>query len=327
MGNRIFALNLRRVIPILLILACLPIGGCDRQKRRSSWPAATETLRPASEVVHIRLEKIPSGIRETPYLGIRAETGKGSALLLVDTGTSLTLLRESLRGDLNLSKRTRAVNEAVDGQPTDIFLTSSLRAGPFEFTNEAVAFLPDERIDALTKNSGNRIDGILGATLLNRGEIEIRGGENSLTIRPFDRSVLTKETPTVPLIFIPDSNTYAIHLSAAGVGGCRLLFDTGTNVGLVLDEHRPLARKVMESPQVGLWNYESVHGAHEVRVYNLAFDISGTDLIFPAGSAVCVDSRRKGPLDGVVGAPAVWKTPIVILNRQREAASFLNTEP
>ncbi|MCA9432520.1 MAG: retropepsin-like domain-containing protein [Candidatus Omnitrophica bacterium] len=320
-----------RIRPLLwgsmasLLLGTFLVTSCALPKRQArSWNQMNTEIELAREEVQIRLEKIPSGVKDAPYAGIRAQTRDGAILLLVDTGTSVTLLRESVRDKLKVSKLSRARLESEDSDSERrLYTTSSISVGPLEFTNEAVTFLPDDQVDGLSRNAGRRVDGILGATLLRRGEIEFRGPENELVIRPFDRSKIKVDNSSLPLIFIPDSNTYAIPLRTETGMGSRLLLDTGTNVELVLDEHRPLARKVMESTQTGTWNYDSVHGSHEVRVFELPFGILGPGISFPKGRKVCVDSRRDGPLDGVIGIPVFWRTSRILLNSKMEMASFV----
>ncbi len=316
--------SVRRAPPLLgmtVILSVLLLSiGCFLPKRQGSqWPV----MELASEEVQIRLERIPSGVKDAPYMGIRALTRTGSVLLLVDTGTSLSVLRESLKPELKVSRLSRQTVETEgEGETRDFYTTSSLRVGPLEFTNEAVSFLPDQEVDALTQNSGVQVDGLLGATLLKRGEIEFRGPEGEMVIRPFDRSKIKADDRSLALIFLSKSNTYAIPLQTESGQGSRLLLDTGTNVELILDAPRPLARKVMESDPVASWNYRSIHGVHQAQIFELPFSLSGPGIIFPKGRRVCIDTQRESPLDGVIGVPIFWKTPKILLNTQAELVSF-----
>ncbi len=310
-------------LPFIVVAVAIS-GGCEFPRRQSSsWPQMNQRMPPAQEEVQIRLEKIPSGVKESPYAGIRVLTRNGSILLLVDTGTSTTLLRESIRPSLKLSKLSKTRIDGSNGDETQsLYSTSSLRVGPLEFTNETVAFLPDDQMDRLTRKSGRGVDGILGATLLSRGEIEFRGPEGELVIRPFDRSKIKADDRSMPLIFIPKTNAYAIPLRTETGQGSRLLLDTGTNVELILDEQRPLARRVMTTRPVGTRNYDSISGSHQVRLFTLPFSINGPGVTFPAGGIVCVDSQGNEPLDGIIGIPLFWRTPRILLNRQAELVTF-----
>jgi len=283
-----------------------------------------EHVTTASREITAPIRPLPSGFSDVPYIGLELGIPGKNLLLLLDTGTSVTLLRESLRTDVDLRKVTEGQIEPGDGDSgkQTIYFTSSMDLDGFQLRNEPITFFSDERFEYLAQGSGTRIDGILGCSVLKRGEIEIDGPQKLLTIRPFEEGRITSLPSRVPLIFIPDSNSYAVPLESDSENQGRFLLDSGTNAALILARDSRLGKEARKTPPLSSTECRTWHGTYSVEVHSLPTALALGKYLFKSESRVFVEERSDSRLKGSIGVPIFWNCSRVVLNHEEQLAAF-----
>src|SRR3990172_5672444 len=78
-------------------------------KRATTWPTLVTKMNQVGKEAAVPIEEIGAGsLGKVSYIGAKVEFGDRTLLLQIDTGSSLTLLRESLRSTLNARPVSRA---------------------------------------------------------------------------------------------------------------------------------------------------------------------------------------------------------------------------
>lgn len=322
-GDHIGTTRVRGLVLWVFAWACL--SSCSSlQPKATTWPEVLERLPPTREEVALPLVEIPSGSTDSPFAGVRAKRGDRDLLLQIDTGSSVTVLRESLRRDLRLRPMGKAEAEGFGAESTeqDLHWTSSLALGDLALKAEPVTFLADSKFDQLPKVTPTRVDGILGASLLQRGEIEFDGPNRRLIIRPFEKSTLGSNRDSIPLVHYENLNGYVVPLETGERSRVRFLLDTGSNAPLIFEEGHNLGSRIKATPSIGKSECSTFRGTYTLEAYRLPFPLGLGGYRFQPGLTVYVESRIDPSLDGTIGAPAIWGCKRVVLNRSLERAVF-----
>lgn len=318
-----------------LLLACLfglLVGAsCSPYKRIPlTWPELNKRLDPVRREFQVPIVPIAAAGQPVPYLGLPIQAGNRELVFQWDTGSSVTLLRESLRKSLKLTRvgQAEVVNAPEGEEPQSIFATSDLRLGDFRLREEFVAFLPDQQFDTFSSRFTPRVDGILGASLLHRGEAEIRGPSETLVLRPFGSSPeTTPPQQTVFLIHIPDINGFAVPVDVEGSRSRRFLFDTGSNAEFIIDANTELGQKLRATPPVAQIPCRTIWQTYPLELYRLPFAMILAGRKIEPGTQVLVENRTDKRLAGSLGVPVVWSSERVILNRRLERATIVPSSP
>jgi hypothetical protein len=309
----------------LLAFSCSPT-----KNQPTNWNQLLEQFNTVQNEVRVPVHLIATRFKETPFAGIWVDTEARPLLLLLDTGAGTTVLRESHRNLLDLNEFGQVAAEGGVGRPATtnlaFYTTSSLSLNGFPLQNETVAFMDDREFDEIGKNSGKTIDGLLGATLLQRGEIDLDVPARVLTLRSFDKNQVEQSQYSIPLVHFPDKNGYAIPLTNQEGKTGRFLLDTGTNAVLVLNEKRPFGQAAVRSQSIGNLDFQTLHGEGSVSFYGLPGALFMRGRVFAKGTPVAV-APRDDRLEGTVGIPLVWSSRRVILNHRKELAAFDPIDP
>jgi hypothetical protein len=283
-----------------------------------------EKMNEVKQETRLPLRRIPSGRSGVDFIGVEVQSRERPLLMLVDTGTSLSILRESVREEVRLKKLTQGetVEPFAQRDTATVYSTSSLFIGGEALGSEPVTFLPDERFDGLTHNDGSKIDGILGATLLARGEVEFDALEMAMRVRPFRDARIGKGPHTVPLLVIPDLNGFTVPLETEDGSVFRFILDTGTNADLILAEESDLGKKAKELGETGSSNCRTLRGENLVGSHPLPVPLQIAGHRFERGATVFVQPSAEPRFDGSLGIPIFWASERVILNREQGLVSF-----
>lgn len=305
--------------PASAVFSLTLLGACAiLQNQPRNWEPVLRNVRQVQNEVRLPIQPIPSGRSGIDFIGVEVQSQERPLLALLDTGTSLTILRESVRPEVRIRKVTKG--EGTDGfeeqLPTTIFSTSSLYVGGEALESEPVIFLPDEQFDSLTRAEGRKIDGILGATLLSRGEVEFDPRERTLTIRPFGAGRLEEGPHTVPLLKIPDLNGYTVPLETEEGRRARFILDTGTNADLILAEESDLGKKAKQVGASGSTQCRTLRGENLVGSHPLPLTLRIATQRFEKGIPVFVQPRPEPRFEGSLGIPVFWASERVILNQE-----------
>jgi hypothetical protein len=274
------------------------------------------------EETRIPLKLLPSGQQSVPFFAVQAQCKDRNLLLLVDTGTSVTLLRNTHQERMKLKQVSQAETN-TQGSPTlSVFSSSSLRLGEFHLEGETVAFLSDDQFDSLERETGVPVDGFLGATLLRRGEVEFNVPDKMLVIRPFDRSEVEDSPFSVPFVSIPDSNGYVIPLKDRDGSQGRFLLDTGTNAALTLATDCPLGQAAQKAGASGYNECRSLQGKHTFECYPLPAELTLPGYAFRKGLRVYLVPEVDPRIEGTVGMPVFLDSNRVLLNHKLQLAAF-----
>ena len=289
-----------------------------------TWPPLIERMSEVRQEIQVPFKRIPSGRSGIDFVGVEVQSRERSLLLLVDTGTSMTLLRESVRLELRLEKTTQgeSVEPFEESTRMTIYSTSSLFIGGEALESEAVAFFPDKRFDGLTHGDDRPIDGILGATLLARGEVEFDMVGGTLAVRPFDSSQVEGPSNTVPLLSIPDLNGFTVPLQTGEGRIVRFILDTGTNADLILAAESELGKRAIERGETGSSTCRTLRGENLVGSHPLPEQLIIAGHSFDAGLPVFVQPRPEPRFEGSLGIPVFWASSRVILNQVLGLAYF-----
>ncbi len=311
----------------ILILSGILVCSCTSlPKRSASWPSLAAKMTGAKKEVSIPLVEIGTGpLGKVPYIGVQAEYGDQPLLLQIDTGSSLTLLRESLRTSLSARQVSNAEVLGATGNMAEetLYRTSSLSIGGFHLKNEIVAFLPDKQIDALGRREfKQKLDGVLGASLLHRGEVEINTEKKMLIVRPFEDAQAQSLSNKTAMVWVPDMNGFAIPLEVGSDRSVRFLLDTGTNAEIIFDSEGVYGERIQASVPIGSAECGSIRGTYQVKAYWLPFPVSVAGRRSEPGTRVYVESREDHRHAGSVGIPLIWAYKRVILNAQQQTAAF-----
>lgn len=276
--------------------------------------------------ISVPLEEIGTGpLGKVPYIGVKAEYGDQPLLLQIDTGSSLTLLRESLRTGLSARQVSSAEVMGATGDlaKQTLYRTSSLSLGGLHLKNEIVAFLPDKQMDALGRQQfKEKIDGVLGASLLHRGEVEFDTLKKTLLLRPFDQAQAQSLPTRIPMVWVPDLNGFAIPLEVGSDRSVRFLLDTGTNAEIIFDSEGVYGNRIQSTVPIGTAECRTIRGTYQVKAYWLPFPVTIAGKRSEPGTRVYVESRDDHRHAGSVGIPLIWSNKRVILNAQQQTASF-----
>jgi hypothetical protein len=294
------------------------------KKGPATWPTLMDRLTTVDREMTVPLVEIPSGAGMASYMAVKVKGEKREYLLQVDTGSSLTLFRESVAKELHLKRvgRGEIVGLPDGDNHAEVCLTSSLSLGEFRLKEETAASMPDVRFAGFEKISGIRVDGILGASLLHRGEVEINGASRTLTLRPFSQSAIQNSQKTVELLPIHDLNGFAVPLDVNFDKPGRFLLDTGSNAELIFDGAGRFGRKIKSTHSIGSEECCTIRGSYPVPAYRLPFPMILGGRRFDPGSRVYVEDRQDHRLEGSIGTPIFWSSRKVILNVKQERASF-----
>lgn len=108
------------------------------------------------------------------------------ALLIVDTGASETVIDQASAERLGVSftgDAHQAVGCGIAG-PADRATINSLNMGPIELSDVNVYVFDLSQVnDALEAKTGTRVDGVIGADLLKRGEAIIEYAQGTLHLK------------------------------------------------------------------------------------------------------------------------------------------------
>ncbi|MCG3196244.1 MAG: hypothetical protein GHCLOJNM_00716 [bacterium] len=310
---------------VLWVFAWACLSSCSSlQPKATTWPEVLERLPPTREEVALPLVEIPSGATESPYAGVRVTCGGNDLLFQIDTGSSVTVLRESLRRDLRLRPMGKAEAEGFGAESTeqDLHWTSSLALGDLALKAEPVTFLADSKFDQLPKVTPTRVDGILGASLLQRGEIEFDGPNRRLIIRPFEKSTVQDSQNWIQLAHYENVNGYVVPLETGERSRVRFLLDTGSNVPLIFEEGQNLGARIKETHSIGESECSTFRGTYTLKAYRLPLPLGLGGYRFQPGLTVYVEPREDPSLDGSIGIPVIWSCKRVVLNRSLERAVF-----
>jgi hypothetical protein len=282
-------------------------------------------LAPAGREVKIPLVEIASGPGMKPYLGVDAAAPGQSLLMQIDTGSSLTLLRESLKKKIKLKQVSRAeiVDLPAGTNQHDVFLTSSLSLGGLVLEDEPVCLVPDSHFDAFSQVAQKHLDGVLGASLFHRGEVEVQPASGTLYIRPFSQSILQKGPYAVQLLYVPDLNGFAVPMEPDKGRPSRFLLDTGSNAEIIFDEESQLGRQIKATPSIGNSRCRTFRETYDVPSYRLPLNLSLAGLRYERGTIVHVAKRRDSRLEGSLGIPLLWSCDRAIFNQHLEQVAFL----
>ncbi len=312
----------------ILALCGILIGSCTTTipKRASSWSELVIKMAGTGKEVSVPLIEIGTGpLSKAPYVGVKAEYAGHQLLLQVDTGSSLTLLRESLRTGLSARPVSHAEVQGATGSlaKQTVYRTSSLSLGDLRLKNEVVAFLPDTQIDALgRKEYKEKLDGVLGASLLHRGEVEFNTVQKTLTIRPFEDAQAQSLPVKIPMVWIPDLNGFAIPLEVGSDRSVRFQLDTGTNAEIIFDSGGTYGERIEATIPIGTAECRTFRGTYQVKAYWLPFPVSIAGRRCEPGTRVYVESRDDHRHAGSVGMPLVWANKRIILNAHQQTAAF-----
>ena len=274
------------------------------------------------EETRIPLKLLPSGRPNVPFFAVQAQCKDRNLLLLVDTGTSLTLLRDTHQERMKVKQVSQA-EANTKGSPTlPVFSSSSLSLGEFQLEGETVAFLSDDQFASLVRETGVPVDGFLGATLLRRGELEFNIPDKMLVIRPFDRSQVEDSPCAVPFVPIPDRNGYAIPLKDSDGSPGRFLLDTGSNAALTLAADRPLGEAAQKAGAFGRNECRSLQGNQTFECFPLPVELSLPGYAFQKGLRVVLIPDEDPRIEGTVGMPLFLDSNRVLLNHNLQLAAF-----
>jgi hypothetical protein len=312
----------------ILCFCGILIGSCTTplSKRSASWPELVTEMTGVGKEVSVPLVEIGTGpLGKVPYIGVKAEYGGQPLLLQVDTGSSLTLLRESLRSSLSARPVSNAEVLGATGSMAEqsLFQTSALSLGDLHLKNEIVTFLPDTQIDALgRKEYKEKLDGVLGASLLHRGEVEFNTVQKTLTVRPFDQSQAQSLQVKIPMVWISDLNGFAIPLEVGSDRSVRFILDTGTNADIIFDSGGVYGERIEATVPIGSAECRTFRGSYQVKAYWLPFPVSIAGKRSDPGTRVYVESRDDHRHAGSVGIPLIWSNRRVVLNAHQQTAAF-----
>lgn len=311
----------------ILSLCGVLIGSCTTfPKRTASWPELATRMTGTGKEVTVPMVEIGTGpLGTVPYIGVKAEYGGRPLLLQVDTGSSLTLLRESLRTGLSARPVSHAEVLGATGSLAEqsLYRTSALSIGDLKLKNEIVAFLPDAQIDALgRKEYKEQLDGVLGASLLHRGEVEFNTIQKTLTVRPFDEAQAQNLPIRIAMVWISDLNGFAIPLEVGSDRSVRFQLDTGTNAEIIFDSGGTYGQRIEASTSIGTAECRTFRGTYQVKAYWLPFPVTIAGRRSEPGTRVYVESRDDHRHAGSVGMPLIWANKRVILNAHQQTAAF-----
>jgi hypothetical protein len=245
-------------------------------------------------------------------------------VLIFDTGSSSTLLRSSLR------KKAKSVRCAVCDLPapgtsreaTPVYRLPRFQIGDLDLAEEPVIYLPDASFDCIESISGMHIDGILGASLLWRGELDFRGPEKAFYIRPFEQSTIDSHPACVPLGYSHDVNSYLVRLEerkSPGEGKAwwgRLVVDTGSEPALQIEPTSVWGRELVD--------WSTVQGQASIsspqlpepflsKMYPLKRDLTLSSIQFPNGTTVHVrDTASSEQQFDIIQRGLAPQTPLLL---------------
>lgn len=283
-------------------------------------------MAPAESEIIVPLVGItPGEKKQSPFIGFRVDCGNKELLLQLDTGSSVTLIRKSLQKELRAKAFARGEIVTASGASTEqtIYTTSRLKLGDFVLRDEVVAFVPDAEIDALGRRSGaERLDGVLGASLLHRGEIELATEKSQLILRSFNAAQVHGIKTRVPLVWVSDNNGFVLPLEVGSDRSVRFLLDTGSNSSLIFDSNGVYGKKIESTPSIGTAECRSLRGTYIIKAYRLPFPVNIGGHTFDTGSTVFVEKRQDGRHAGSIGTPFLLTYRRILFNAREQTVGF-----
>ena len=262
----------------------------------------------------------------SPYLVVGVETEENPVNLIVDTGSPLSVVRDSLRKSLEaeLVGHSPQLEAGKYEMVREVYRTSSLRLGGVRLVDEPVVFLPDEAFDRF---GFSEFDGVLGATLLSRGVVEIETETHRIRLYPFDKGPEVDRKHSITMVHLWDLNYFVFALNTEQGGMGRFVLDTGTNYDLALKKSSTLAQRAMESERIEVWGLQDLMGFQKVPIYSLGENLTNSGLFYPKEMTVPVVDYESLPIDGMVGVSLVWNSKKVVLNAKEELVHIETREP
>jgi Aspartyl protease len=179
-------------------------------------------------------------------------TVEGTArTLIVDTGSSYTLLRQSLFATMVSDGRSQislTVSTATGAAQGSVARTHTLSVGAAQASGSPVGSVPDDEVDDLATEIGGSVDGMLGGSFLRAFYTTVDYGGQQLSLYPFvTADPLADEFDRVGVFLAENGDGYvvaqAVEPSEEGLVGEVLVDVDGTPVaGLDPDQADRLLR-------------------------------------------------------------------------------------
>jgi hypothetical protein len=301
-------------------------------------------MEPVSNEVCVPWVELPSSsLGKDPFLAVNVQCGERMLLFQIDTGSSVTVLRESLRSLVDAHPVSRAEIMGPSGNPTEqtLYTTSSLNLGGMALKNEVLVVFPDQQLDALlggpsiptasaeagrisADHTSHQIDGVLGATLLQRGEVEFNQPLKTLIIRSFENSLMSTLRLRLPMVWDDALNGFGIPVEVGSERNRRFILDTGTNAEIIFDSEGQYGKLIQQTKPIGSAQAKTIRGNYLLEIYRLPFPVTVGAQRYEPGAPVYVEKRSLHRHTGSVGIPLIWGHKRVVLNLQQQ---FLGVEP
>ncbi|MBW7939102.1 MAG: clan AA aspartic protease [Candidatus Omnitrophica bacterium] len=312
---------------VLIALFSVGLSSCySLIQRNHTWPELVTRMDPAESEISAPLVGIsPGSTSQSPFIGVQVTCRSKEYLFQLDTGSSVTLIRQSLQKEIGATPLARAEIITASGSTSEqtLYTTSRLKIGEFVLRNEVVAFVQDEDIDALGRRGGaERLEGVLGASLLHRGEIELAIEQKRLFLRSFSAPQVHGIKTRVALVWVPDNNGFVLPLEVGTDRSVRFLLDTGSNSNLIFDSNGIYGKKIESTPSIGTAECRTLRGTYTVKAYRLPFPVKIAGHTFDTGSTVFVEKRQDGRHAGSLGTPFLLSHRRVVLNAHDQTAAF-----